>query len=88
MNYDVFGTPHVNPAAFCTIKQLITEVLGDLCKSLQNNATFQKVYRKKLQQPGPRKPAQTTERKSVMQRQNLQGQTQRRPPERKRGEQK
>ena len=45
MNYDIFGSPHVNPETFCTIKQLITEVLGDLCKSLQNNPTFQKLYR-------------------------------------------
>jgi uncharacterized protein len=46
MNYDVFGTIHVNPEKFCTIKQLITDVLGDLCKSLKDNPTFQKLYRK------------------------------------------
>jgi uncharacterized protein len=45
MNYDIFGNPHANPEAFCTIKQLITEVFADLCKSLQNNPTFQKVYK-------------------------------------------
>ena len=65
MNYDVFGTPYVNPEAFCTIKQLITEVLGDLCKSLQNNPTFQKVYRKTPQTPRPIKPAQSSERKTA-----------------------
>jgi uncharacterized protein len=46
MNYDVFGTPHVNPETFCAIKQLITEAFGDMCKSLQNNNTFQKLYAK------------------------------------------
>jgi hypothetical protein len=46
MNYDMFGTAHVIPETFCAIKQMITEVLGDLCKSLQNNATFQKTYNK------------------------------------------
>ncbi len=51
MNYDLFGTPHVNPENFCTIKQLIVETLGDLCKSLQNNPTFQKQYRKNIGQP-------------------------------------
>jgi uncharacterized protein len=56
MNYDVFGTPHINPETFCTIKQLITEVLGDLCKSLQNNTTFQKLYRRPQTH---RKPAQS-----------------------------
>jgi uncharacterized protein len=50
MNYDVFGNPHVNPETFCTIKQLITEVLGDLCKSLQSNPTFQKLYKKTVPQ--------------------------------------
>jgi uncharacterized protein len=44
MNYDIFGTCHVNAEATCTIKQLITKVLGDLCRSLQNNPTFQKQY--------------------------------------------
>ncbi|HSV50027.1 MAG TPA: radical SAM protein [Candidatus Acidoferrales bacterium] len=51
MNYDLFGTPHINPETFCTIKQLIVDTLGDLCKSLQNNPTFQKQYRKNVQQP-------------------------------------
>jgi len=46
VNFDVFDLPHVNPEATCTIKQLITEVLTDLCKSLQNNPTFQKLYKK------------------------------------------
>jgi uncharacterized protein len=49
MNYDVFGTPHVNPEPFCTIKQLIVDVFGDLCKSMQNNPTFQKLYTKSQQ---------------------------------------
>jgi uncharacterized protein len=53
MNYDIFGTPHAIPETSCTIKQLITEVLGDLCKSLQNNATFQKVYNKRPQNQTP-----------------------------------
>jgi uncharacterized protein len=53
MNYDVFGTSHVNPEAFCTIKQLVTEVLGDLCKTLQNNPTFQKLYNKQNQPQVP-----------------------------------
>jgi radical SAM protein with 4Fe4S-binding SPASM domain len=57
MNYDVFGTPHANPETFCTIKQLIVEELGDLCKSLQNNATFQKQYRKPQQTQVPKKKA-------------------------------
>jgi uncharacterized protein len=73
MNFDVFGTPHVNPATFCTIKQLITEVLGDLCKSLQNNATFQKLYRKGPQNPSPKKPAQPAV-KNFKQRQTGHGQ--------------
>lgn len=47
MNYDVFGDSHINPESFCTIKQLVAEVLGDLCKSLQNNQTFQNLYIKK-----------------------------------------
>jgi uncharacterized protein len=46
MNYDLFGTPHINAEAFCTIKQLIVSVLGELCKSLQANPTFQKQYGK------------------------------------------
>jgi uncharacterized protein len=65
MNYDVFGTPHVNPEIFCTIKQLITDELEDLCKSLQNNPTFQKVYRKTPQTPKPQNPTEPTERKMV-----------------------
>jgi radical SAM protein with 4Fe4S-binding SPASM domain len=44
MNYDIFESPHVNPEIFCTIKQLIVITLGDLCKSLQSNPTFQKQY--------------------------------------------
>ena len=60
MNYDLFGTPHINPETFCTIKQLITEVLGDLCKSLQNNTTFQKLYRRPQTH---RKPAQSAVKK-------------------------
>lgn len=64
MNYDVFGSPHVNAEVVCNIKQLITDVFGDLCKSLQNNATFQKLYRKSPQKPGPMKPAQAAERKT------------------------
>lgn len=51
VNFDVFGLPHVNPDAVCTIKQLITEVLTDLCKSLQDNPTFQKLYKKTPQAP-------------------------------------
>lgn len=55
MNFDMFGSPHVNPAAFCTIKQLITEVLDDLCKSLQDNPTFKKLYSKNRKTPPPKK---------------------------------
>jgi uncharacterized protein len=62
MNYDLFGSPHVNPETFCTIKQLITEVLTDLCKSLQSNQTFQKLYRKGQQLPRQEKTAQKTQR--------------------------
>jgi uncharacterized protein len=51
MNHDVFGTPHVISDTFCTIKQLIAEVLGDLCKSLQKNSAFQKLYKKTPQTP-------------------------------------
>ncbi|MCW3984251.1 MAG: SPASM domain-containing protein [Candidatus Bathyarchaeota archaeon] len=51
MNYDLFDTPHVNPETFCTIKQLIVETLGDLCKSLQDNPTFQKQYKKTNSNP-------------------------------------
>ena len=47
MNYDLFDTAHVIPESFCTIKQMITEVLGDLCKTLQNNPTFPKGLSKK-----------------------------------------
>lgn len=50
MNYDLFNSPHINPENFCIIKQLITSTLGDLCKSLQNNPTFQKLYRKNTPQ--------------------------------------
>jgi uncharacterized protein len=46
MNYDLFDSPHINPENFCTIKQLITSTLGDLCKSLHDNPTFQKQYQK------------------------------------------
>jgi uncharacterized protein len=59
VNYDVFGNTHSSPEAFCTIKQLITEVLSDLCKSLQNNPTFQKVY-KKTSPPQPQNSAKKT----------------------------
>lgn len=64
VNYDVFGLTHANPEAFCTIKQLITEVFGDLCKSLQNNTTFQKVFRKNLNHstPPPSTSAQSKEK--------------------------
>jgi uncharacterized protein len=44
LNFDVFGTVHANAEMFCTIKQLITEVYGDLCRSLQDNPTFRKLY--------------------------------------------
>jgi uncharacterized protein len=50
MNYDILGTVHAIPDTFCTIKQLITNILGDLCKLLQNNKTFQKLYNNKQQQ--------------------------------------
>jgi len=53
MNYDILGTVHAIPDTFCTIKQIITEVLGDLCRSLQNNATFQKLYNKQTQNQTP-----------------------------------
>jgi uncharacterized protein len=56
MNYDVFGTPRINPETFCTIKQLITEVFGDLCTSLQNNTTFKKLYTKPLSDRTKRTP--------------------------------
>jgi uncharacterized protein len=46
MNYDLLGTAHANPETFCIIKQMIVDVLGDLCVSLQNNPTFQKLYNK------------------------------------------
>ena len=49
MNYDVFDNVHVNAESFCNIKQMITEVFGDQVKSLQSNATFQKLYMKKGQ---------------------------------------
>ncbi len=58
VNYDVFGTIHANPETFCTIKQLITMVLGDLCKSLQNNPTFQKLYKKTPQTQTPKQFSQ------------------------------
>ncbi len=51
MNYDIFGNPHANPEAFCSVKQLIVEVFADLCKSLQNNSTFQGIYRRNGQTP-------------------------------------
>ncbi|MCW4009154.1 MAG: SPASM domain-containing protein [Candidatus Bathyarchaeota archaeon] len=68
MNYDVFGDVHVNAESFCTIKQLITDVFGDLCTSLQDNPTFQKIFRKtpphaqninQKEQKTPVKPSQT-----------------------------
>ena len=65
VNYDVFGITHANPEAFCTIKQLIVETLADLCKSLQNNPTFQKVYKKTPQTPRPQNSPEPTERKIV-----------------------
>jgi uncharacterized protein len=65
VNYDVFGITHANPEAFCTIKQLIVETLADLCKSLQNNPTFQKVYKKTQQTPRPQNSPEPTERKIV-----------------------
>jgi uncharacterized protein len=55
VNYDVFGNLHTNPETFCTIKQLVTEVFSDLCKTLQTNPTFQKVY-KNIQNPHSRQP--------------------------------
>jgi uncharacterized protein len=51
MNFDVFGEPHANPEMFCTIKQLIVEVLGDSCIGLRNNQTFQGLYAKPQQRP-------------------------------------
>ena len=65
MNYDVFGTPHVVSESFCAIKQLVAEVLGDLCKSLQNNPAFQKLYKKTPQPPGPMKPGQSVQSGTV-----------------------
>ena len=47
MNHDVFGNPHINPEAVCSIKQLITEVFGDMCRLMQNNETFKKLYQRK-----------------------------------------
>ncbi|MDR0461661.1 MAG: SPASM domain-containing protein, partial [Nitrososphaerota archaeon] len=44
MNYDILGTVHAIPDTFCTIKQIITSTLEDLCKSLQNNKTFSNLY--------------------------------------------
>jgi hypothetical protein len=44
MNYDILGTVHAMPDTFCTIKQMITNTLGDLCKSLKNNKTFNNLY--------------------------------------------
>jgi uncharacterized protein len=58
MNYDLFEDPHVNPETFCTLKQLITDVLGDLCKSLQDNPTFQKLYQRRPYPPQQGKPVQ------------------------------
>ncbi len=63
VNYDVFGNTHSSPEAFCSIKQLIVEVLSDLCKSLQNNATFQKVYKPKPSQPP--KPLQQNKQTTI-----------------------
>jgi uncharacterized protein len=53
MNYDILGTVHAIPDTFCTIKQLITNSLGDLCKLLQNNKTFKKLYNKPQKQKPP-----------------------------------
>ncbi len=57
MNFDLFANPHISAATVCTIKQLIVDVLGDLCKSLQNNRVFQKLYQQKQQALPPLKPA-------------------------------
>jgi uncharacterized protein len=54
MNYDMFGSAHAIPETFCTIKQMITEVLGDLCLSLQDNAIFQKTYNKHPKNQAPK----------------------------------
>ncbi len=57
MNYDLFNSAHINPENFCVIKQLIVDTLGDLCRSLQGNATFQKLYRKNtLAKPNTTQP--------------------------------
>ncbi|XES77555.1 MAG: radical SAM protein [Candidatus Bathyarchaeia archaeon] len=59
-NYDVFGLPHVNPETFCTIKQLITDVFSELCKSMQTNKTFQKLYAKPPFEQKPKLPQTST----------------------------
>jgi radical SAM protein with 4Fe4S-binding SPASM domain len=62
MNYDILGTVHAIPDTFCTIKQIITNTLGNLCKTLKNNKnkTFNNLYNNKQQQPPPqqRQPRQ------------------------------
>jgi hypothetical protein len=60
MNYDLFGTPHVNVESFCIIKQLIVDTLGGLCRSLQANPAFQKLYRKNVSAPLPSTPVQVS----------------------------
>jgi hypothetical protein len=51
MNYDILGTTHAIPDTFCTIKQIITKTLSNLCKTLQtnNNKTFNNLYNKQHQ---------------------------------------
>ncbi|MCL2476575.1 radical SAM protein [Candidatus Bathycorpusculum sp.] len=56
MNYDLFGTPHINVESLCTIKQLIVDTLGELCRSLQTNPTFQKQYQKTAAASPPPSP--------------------------------
>jgi len=80
MNYDLFNSPHINPENFCIIKQLITSTLGDLCKSLQNNPTFQKLYRKNT--PPTPNPASTHPHKPC----GCQGKTDTQPQEAKTNE--
>jgi uncharacterized protein len=66
MNYDIFNSTHINPKTFCTIKQLIVDTLGSLCKSLQNNPTFQKQYQKNRRIKNvtvPQKPCGCSEKK-------------------------
>ncbi len=58
MNYDIFGSPHVNVEAFCAIKQLTVAMLAEACKGLKINPTFQKLYNKNMpaQFPNAQRP--------------------------------